>query len=280
MDALETLARQASHRDAWLRAVVQRLRKDRRFIASWLVGSLGRGNADGLSDIDIVVVIRDWCAEDVLAHSLQEVSPFGDAVWLREIGGNAPPGGSYVSAGFRSTPLPIAVDWYWQPLSKAFFPSDAQLLFQKAPVRAAAPPASFAQLMSRPKLHAGTDTDQRAPSSFDRVSFFWAMVPVAAKYGVRGWDEKVGPILRGLDEQVDSVSTSLATRRTKVGTASPLVQLRQLVDEMDHLMPRLRVAGIPSTDTSYAHAFLSLAEGLKRAGWTRERSSAGELTET
>jgi predicted nucleotidyltransferase len=268
MDALETLARQASHRDAWLRAIVQRLSKDGRFIASWLVGSLGRGNADGLSDIDIVVVISDWCAEDVLAHSVQEVARFGDAVWLREIGGNAPRGGAYVSAGFQSIPLPIAVDWYWQPLSNAFFPNDAQLLFHKAPVRAAAPPASFAELMSRPKFQAGTDTDQRTPSSFDRVSFFWAMVPVAAKYGVRGWDEKVGPILRGLEEQVDSVSASLAARRTKVPTAAPLTQLRQLVDEMDHLMPTLRVAGIPPPDTSYAHAFLSLAEDLKREGWT------------
>lgn len=58
--------------------------------------------------------------------------------------------------------------------------------------------------MSRRDLPAGPDRGQPAPSDADRVGFFWAMVPVGAKYALRGWDEKAERILRGLEEQVDT----------------------------------------------------------------------------
>ena len=54
-------------------------------------------------------------------------------------------------------------------------------------------------------------------------------------------------------------------------SATPLRQLRLLIDEMDDLMPTLRATGISTPDTSYAHAFMSLAEGLKQEGWRAER---------
>ncbi len=267
MTALEILARQAAHRDAWLRNIAQRLAKDERFMAAWVVGSFGNGSADELSDIDIVVVIDDSHADAVLEHAVQEIARFGETVWLQEVPGNAPSGGAYASAGFKSTPLPIAVDWYWQPLSEALYPSDARLLFDKAGVRPSDPPASFADLMSRRDLPAGADRGRPARSDADRIGFFWAMVPVAAKYGVRGWDEKAESILRGLEEQVDTIRTSPARRRGFVGATPPLQQLRLLIDEMAHLVPTLRARGISPPDTSYAHTFMSLAEGLKQEGW-------------
>jgi predicted nucleotidyltransferase len=266
MTALETLARQAAHRDAWLRNIAQRLANDERFTAAWLVGSFGTGSADELSDIDIVVVIDDRQADAVLEHAVQEIARFGETVWLQEVPGNAPSGGAYASAGFKSTQLPIAVDWYWQPLSQALYPSDAHLLFDRGGVRPSDPPASFAELMSRRDLPAGDDRGRRAPSDADRLGFFWAMVPVVAKYGVRGWDEKAEPILQGLEEQIDMIRGSPARRRGPV-SATPLRQLRLLIDEMDDLMPTLRATGISTPDTSYAHAFMSLAEGLKQEGW-------------
>jgi hypothetical protein len=99
------------------------------------------------------------------------------------------------------------------------------------------------------------------------IGFFWAMVPVAAKYGVRGWDDKAERILRGLEEQVDTIRSSPASRRGHVGATPPLRQLRLLIDEMDQLMPTVHARGISTPDTSYAHAFMSLAEGFKREGW-------------
>ncbi|MDQ6879368.1 MAG: nucleotidyltransferase domain-containing protein [Candidatus Dormibacteraeota bacterium] len=266
MTALETLARQAAHRDAWLRDIAQSLANDERFTAAWLVGSFGTGSADELSDIDLVVVIDDRQADAVLEHAVQEIARFGETVWLQEVPGNAPSGGAYVSAGFKSTPLPIAVDWYWHRLRLAVYPSDAHLVFDKEGVRPSDPPASFAELMSR-RVPPGADRVRPAPSDADRIGFFWAMVPVAAKYGARGWDEKAGRILRGLEEQLDTMRTSRATRRGHIGATPPLRQLRLLIDEMDHLVPTLRARGISTPDTSYAHAFMNLAEGLKREGW-------------
>jgi predicted nucleotidyltransferase len=265
--ALETLARQAAHRDAWLPDIEQSLAKDERFMAAWLVGSFGNGSADELSDIDIVVVIDNSHANAVLEHAVQEIARFGETEWLQEVPGNAPSGGAYASAGFKSMPLPIAVDRYWQPLGQALYPSDARLLFDKAGVRPSDPPANFAELMSRRDLLAGADRSRPAPSEADRIAFFWAMVPVAAKYGVRGWDDKAERILSGLEAQVDTIRASFAGRRRQVSATPPLRQLRLLIDEMDNLMPTLGARGISTPDTAYPHAFMSLAEGLKREGW-------------
>jgi predicted nucleotidyltransferase len=267
VSAVETLARHAAQRDAWLREIVERLEEDDRLVAAWLLGSLGNGTADELSDIDIFVVIDDRNAEEVLAHSLQEVARFGETTWLHDLPGNAPPGGAYVSAGFQSAPLPIAVDWYWQQLDHAVLPSDARVLFQKAAIPPATPPASFAELMSRRDVVIGPDSDHGTPSDADRIAFFWAMVPVAAKYAVRGWDERAGRILRGLEEQVDAVGASGASKLNSSGVRTPLEWLRHLTDQMDRITPSLRARGIRTPDTSYASAYIRLAEDVKQEGW-------------
>jgi predicted nucleotidyltransferase len=270
MSAIETVARQAASRDAWLRKVTRQLENDDRVLAAWLVGSLGSGSADELSDIDIVVVVDDRYAEEVLAHSVSEVGRFGETVWSQDVPGNAPSGGAYVTAGFQSVPLPIAVDWYWQPFSQAIFTSDAQPLFHKATIPSANPPASFAELMSRRAAGVGPDPVRSTPSDVERVAFFWAMVPVAAKYAVRGWHEQAGKILRGLEEQVNRVGTpARASHRPSPETTSALQRLRLLVDEMNRRMPALRARGIHTPDTSYADGFMRLAEDLSREGWRR-----------
>jgi predicted nucleotidyltransferase len=267
MSAIDRLARQAAHRDAWLRDVVQRLEKDVRFSATWLVGSLADGSADGLSDIDLFVVIDDRHAEAVLQRSTEEVARFGQTVWLQEVSGNAPSGGAYMSVGFQSSPLPIGVDWYLQPLRQAVLPSDARLLFQKTPIPKTNPPASFAELMSRRRPPLVTKEDRTPPSDLDRLAFFWAMVPVAAKYGARGWDEKTGRILDGLEEQVDKLGASGAANRCPDEGTVPLQRLRLLLNRMDRLTPILRARGVPAPDTSYAFAFVRLAEELHQEGW-------------
>jgi hypothetical protein len=278
MSALEMLEAQAAHRDGWLRNAAERLIKDDRFLAAWLVGSLGDGSADGLSDIDMLVVVDDRYSEAILKASAEEVARFGESVWVREVPRNAPPGGAYVSAGFQSTPLPIAVDWYWQPVGLAVLPTDARLLFAKVDVRRADPPATFAQLMSRSETgDAGVGHPRPDPSASDRVAFFWAMVPVAAKYGARGWDERARRILGMLAEQVDAVSPcSGGQHRRELDTRDPLQGLRLLTQEMADLMPSLGARGIPLPETSYARAFLLLAEGLQREGWIRTYSKSPE----
>lgn len=47
------VSRRQAERDALLRTIEAALRADERVVAAWLVGSLGRGTADALSDLDL-----------------------------------------------------------------------------------------------------------------------------------------------------------------------------------------------------------------------------------
>ncbi len=58
-DWLDALKRRQAERDALLHQIEVALRADERVVAAWLTGSLGRGNADALSDIDLWVIVRD-----------------------------------------------------------------------------------------------------------------------------------------------------------------------------------------------------------------------------
>ena len=47
----------AALRDDLLRQTVAALAEDGRFVAAWLAGSFGRGEADAYSDLDLVAVV-------------------------------------------------------------------------------------------------------------------------------------------------------------------------------------------------------------------------------
>ena len=56
--AVENLKTRAAERDALLARAVERLQADARVGAAWLFGSLGRGEEDALSDLDLWVSLR------------------------------------------------------------------------------------------------------------------------------------------------------------------------------------------------------------------------------
>lgn len=53
----------ATARSRLLADIAAQFEEDRRVVAAWLTGSLGRGNADAISDIDITIVLTDETAE-------------------------------------------------------------------------------------------------------------------------------------------------------------------------------------------------------------------------
>src|SRR5579871_2366960 len=53
------LAAYAAERNELLTAIVGALQRDSRVMAAWLFGSIGRGTADELSDLDLFVIIED-----------------------------------------------------------------------------------------------------------------------------------------------------------------------------------------------------------------------------
>ena len=56
---LYTPAMYRTNRNELLQHILAVLRTDERFVAAWLTGSLGRNEADDLSDLDLSVVVAD-----------------------------------------------------------------------------------------------------------------------------------------------------------------------------------------------------------------------------
>ncbi|MFZ1399083.1 MAG: nucleotidyltransferase domain-containing protein, partial [Candidatus Promineifilaceae bacterium] len=87
-----------SESEELLRQITKYLDNDPRVMAAWLFGSLGRGDADELSDIDIFVVVTDECLQDVVTQRQQFVTQIGNIVFFVEAPQNAPQDGGYLMA--------------------------------------------------------------------------------------------------------------------------------------------------------------------------------------
>jgi hypothetical protein len=127
--------RYAAERDALLQAIETGLPGDERVIATWLVGSIGRGEGDGSSDLDLWVVIRD----DAIARIADDPSAFVNGIvpTILDIGAlsNAPAGGAFLLTWIAGEHGPQQVDWYWQPEKDATRPRSSVILFERVPIR-------------------------------------------------------------------------------------------------------------------------------------------------
>jgi hypothetical protein len=168
-------------RDQFLLKVIQSCSNDERFVAAWLAGSMSRGEADSLSDIDIRLVVSDQFSSG-LCTRIEQVSPqtsperyalfsqFGTPALIHENNNNAPEGGTFTFTLYANSV--IMVDWVLIPQSKAKRPDGTKLLFDKAgiPVSALFQPESL---------------DQRKKAVAEQWAFFWMMTAITIKYIVR-----------------------------------------------------------------------------------------------
>ena len=90
-EAHDLVAAMPAVREAWLERTVAGLPAE----AVWLAGSLGRGEGDPWSDVDLLVVGGDV--------------PLGDAILTLEVPHNGPAGGRYAGAMYDVGPLPLWV---------------------------------------------------------------------------------------------------------------------------------------------------------------------------
>lgn len=116
-------------REAWLRRAIERLEADPAVSAAGLVGSLGRGDADDWSDIDLLIVVPDgqvgqYADEARLPGSEQ-------AIWSIDARHNTPRGAGAIGVRYVIDGLPLHVDWYVYPLSRAAWVSDARVIFDR-----------------------------------------------------------------------------------------------------------------------------------------------------
>jgi len=252
-------------RDALLARIVAVLEADRRVCAAWLFGSLGRGDEDDLSDIDVWVIVDDEHAEAVKAARREYVTQIAEPLLIEEAPQNAPPEGAYLCVLYPGQTGPLPVDWYWQPRAIARLLPGCHVLFDRVgiPVETLDVPLS---------------ANEHGAAAFEEANFIWVMVNVAAKSIARQkpWLTvgHIASIRAMLDEICWHVGLSsrqfgyvLIKQYTEAPPMLPVNQLeavRRLAHEMAMLHPHVTaLAGhAPDEVISPTLLFLDRVEGL------------------
>src|SRR4051794_12310171 len=80
-----------AERDALLQRAQGILDRDPRISAAWLFGSLGRGDADELSDLDLFIIVADEHRAALVADRYTYMAQLGDPLLILEAPQNWPP---------------------------------------------------------------------------------------------------------------------------------------------------------------------------------------------
>jgi predicted nucleotidyltransferase len=114
-------------REVWLRRAIERLEADPAVSAAGFVGSLGRGDADDWSDVDLLIVVPD----DQVEHYADATQLPGSeqVAWSVDARHNAPRGAGAVGVRYVIDGLPLHVDWHVYPRSQAAWFADAKVIF-------------------------------------------------------------------------------------------------------------------------------------------------------
>lgn len=234
-----------NNRDVFLSQVVTSLSKDERFVAAWLTGSLGRGDADSVSDIDLSLVIAEeynssLCSKtEAVSHQTSPerfslVNQFGTPALIHENNHNAPEGGTFTFVLYANNA--IMVDWVLIPQSKAKRTDKSKILFDKVGI-----PVSQGFITE--------DLEQRRKSVAEHWAFFWMMAAVTVKYIIRGdgvfvtqWIENLHSLIGEMERKI--IGEPWKYRRGSMSqlhtTAEEQVKsLKQLCQRMQELNPQV-----------------------------------------
>lgn len=218
--------RQIEVRDRLVAKIRDELDSSELVEAVWLIGSLGRGDEDALSDIDLVVVASEG-GNDALVRSLPVVvARFGDIALANHAPWNAPVGGYQLNVLYDVDPLPIFCDWSVWPLQPKR-PADAAVLFERDPGHFKTEGTFDAILADAPK-------ENRNPIDGLNASARLFMVPVIAKEAARGWFPSVEAMRQYLPFPVRPMSS----------LEDALGELRRVVTEHTDEEPAAAVRGV------------------------------------
>jgi predicted nucleotidyltransferase len=222
MSARDLLRQRAAERDALVERAVDLLNDDRRVVAAWLYGSLGRGTQDQLSDVDLWVVVQDEYIDEVRRECREYVAGLGNPLVIVEAPQNAPPNGAFLTVLYEGRVAgPQHVDWTWQGVSAASLPSDAKILLRRV------------ELSSRPPTPEAPE--DRAGAASHEMAYFWMMVLVAAKYAVRGRLWEVVNLLSAVRHALDRATWLLGAGESppehtiRSGAPPPVEPIEQIV---------------------------------------------------
>ena len=252
-----------AERDALLGRLTRLVAGDDRIAAAWLFGSVGRDDADDLSDLDLRVVVRDEHIEEVCAGRQAYAGQAGEAVLFQEAPQNRPAGGAFLLALYAGEFGPQEVDWTWEPLSGACLWPQTRILLNRAGLsRTGEMPWGY---QPKPECSA---LDQVVR----RLNTFWAMLLIVAKYAARSPHEGQMGLVNMAVQPLQDVSEYLSLTPKYIMGELPshshpqekIRLLRDLADQMEGLMPHIEARGghIPWPILTSTRHFLDLVEAV------------------
>jgi predicted nucleotidyltransferase len=248
-----TFAAYQDERDQQLARILALLAQDERVQSAWLFGSLGRGSADALSDIDLIMVAGDADLPAVIAGRYAFAERLGSLLFTLEAPQNAPTGGAYLMACYDAPTAPHILDLYWQPASLAWDASQARLLFQRSGAQAA--------VGAVPSPSSDPAPAQGLPHA---VRHFWMMLLIAAKYVCREPNAaqlRLLPLLAGAYKDIRQ--SGVIDARTEFDPLlEPVSQPRKKIALLRRLAQEAgTVPGTPEGLLSAVERYLMMAEG-------------------
>jgi predicted nucleotidyltransferase len=259
---MDALSNRQAERDELLARVVKLLASDERVVAAWLYGSLGRGEGDAWSDIDLWVVVADEHIGEIAEGRHKYVTRLGQPLIEVEAPQNAPAGGAFLSVVYGGLPSgPQHVDWTWQARKDALVPHDVKVLFNRGGLPMANAPQPLAP-------------GERVQQAEKQIGFSWMMVPVVAKTIARGQPWVTLNLLTLLRYTLDEIRWLTGKREdrpmypTKSVDPPPtqpveqLALLREMAGEMKNLSPPIGASGKALSEGVVAEVegFLGLVE--------------------
>jgi len=160
-------------RDRLLDEVLELLKADPVVEGVALIGSLGRGEADNWSDIDLLILMSD----QALAQFVDEPAarPWAQAQLLSDGRHNSPAGATSVGATHIRSGLPFWVDLHVHPATRTRWPTDGRIVFEHRPIGTGT--LSFDQLNA-----SGSRQPPTAKTADEIRRIHLSYVPIAGKY--------------------------------------------------------------------------------------------------
>jgi predicted nucleotidyltransferase len=171
-------------RDQLLRSIVAQVRVDERTSSVWVISSLGRGDSDALSDIDLLIVADEELLQAIIAERHAFAEKLGKTLFFLEAPQNAPKNGAYLMGCYDAPTAPHLVDFYWQSTPQPWDSSPPRLLFERMSTNSS---HNYSVPFQQKSF-----SDLKGSGLPHDVRYFWMMFFIVAKYICRKpFDEKV-----------------------------------------------------------------------------------------
>jgi Nucleotidyltransferase domain len=160
-------------RDRLLGRVLGLLEADPVIAGVALVGSLGRGEEDNWSDIDLFILASDQFIRQFMNEPA--ASPWARADLLSDGRHNSPAGATSLGTTHIRSGLPLWVDLHVHPADRTPWPTDSHVVFERRPVKTGT--LSFGEFNAR-----GPRQPATAKTTDEVRQIHLGYVPIAGKY--------------------------------------------------------------------------------------------------